>query len=89
MVANVLTSVSWRRHTARVPPATRTQQQAEDLLGESLEGWVVCRRAEGLSWNAITAELAECTNGQCDLHPETVRTWFAGVDPSIPLGHAI
>jgi hypothetical protein len=86
MVANVLTSVSWRRHTARVPPATPAQQEAERLLQEPLKEFVVSRRVEGLSWNAITAELAERTNGQCNLHSETIRTWFAEVDPTIPLG---
>jgi hypothetical protein len=69
-----------------VPPATRTQQLVEVLLGEPLEGWVVARRADGLSWKAITAELTECTNGQCDLNPETLRAWHREVDPKLPLG---
>jgi hypothetical protein len=81
-----LTFLADRPYGAGVPPATRTRQLVEALLGESLEGWVVARRARSLSWAAIAAELTECTDGQCDLSRETLRAWFAEVDPTIPLG---
>jgi hypothetical protein len=86
MVARGVALIACRPYGAGVPPATRTRQLVEVLLGEPLEGWVVARRAHGLSWKAITAELAEATDGQCDLNRETLRAWFAEVDPTIPLG---
>lgn len=73
----------WQSYGAGVPPATRTQQLVEARLGVPLEGWVITRRQQGLSWNAIAAELAEATG--CDLSRETVRGWHVEVDP-VPLG---
>lgn len=69
-----------------MPQVTRTRQLLENLLGEPLEPWVTSRRAAGRSWRAITAELAEHTDRQCDITRETLRSWFVEVDPQIPLG---
>lgn len=69
-----------------MPPATRTLQLIEVLLGAPLEAWVVARRQEGLSWRSVSAELEKATDGQGYLSRETLRTRFAEVDPGVPLG---
>lgn len=69
-----------------VPPATRTRQLVEVLLGEPLQPWVISRRAAGQSWSGIAKALVEALDGQCDINRETLRAWFAEVDPQLPLG---
>lgn len=58
------------------PAATPTQRLAETLLGQSLDEWIMARRARGLSWKSIAADLAVTTDGQVDLNRETLRVWY-------------
>jgi hypothetical protein len=60
----------------------------EALLGQPLQDWVIARRAAGRTWKSIATDLAEVTEGQCDLNKETLRAWYAEVDPSVPLGRS-
>jgi hypothetical protein len=77
-----------RSYRADVPSATRHQQLVENLLGEDLQAWVVLRRNTGASWRSIATELVEQVEGRCDVHPETLRGWFVGLEEPVPLGQA-
>lgn len=78
-------AISKRPYRAAVPSATRTRTLVEALLGESLEEWVVARRRAGQSWRSIASELDVCTDGRAGINRETLRSWFAEVDPRRPL----
>lgn len=62
------------------PTMTPTQRLAEALLGQSLDQWVGARRARGLSWKSIAADLAVTTDGAVDVNRETLRVWFREPD---------
>jgi hypothetical protein len=58
--------------TSRPP----TQRLADLLLGQSLDDFVLSRRAEERSWRLIARDLYERTNGQVDVTHETLRSWY-------------
>lgn len=45
------------------------------LLAQPVDQWIQDRRADGMSWRAITRLLCDKTNGQIDITHETVRAW--------------
>lgn len=53
-----------------------TQKLADLLLGQSLDDFVLSRRADDRSWRLIARDLYERTNGQVDITYETLRSWY-------------
>jgi hypothetical protein len=54
---------------------TPHQKLAGLLLAQPVDQWIRDRRAEGMSWRAVTKLLSDKTNGQIDITHETVRAW--------------
>lgn len=58
---------------------TTTQRLATALLGRDVRTWITDRRAEGISWRHIAADLAYETDGQVFVSHETIRNWASEV----------
>lgn len=58
-----------------MPAGTPTQRLADHLLGEPLEEFVRARRP-GRSWRLIARDIYEATNGDIDVTPITLASWF-------------
>lgn len=56
---------------------TPSQRLAALILRQPLRDWIETRRAAGLSWRAIAAELDDITAGQVAVTGESVRLWSA------------
>lgn len=54
---------------------TPREQLASIALGRPVRSWILDRRSEGLSWQAIARRLALDTNGKVGVTHETVRAW--------------
>lgn len=55
---------------------TPTQRLADHLLGESAETWIKAKRDAGLSWRRVSLVLRDETDGQIDVTPTTLISWF-------------
>ena len=58
--------------------ATTTKRLAEVLLDESLDDFVLSRRAQTppRAWRLVARDLWEATDGQIDVTYETLRSWY-------------
>lgn len=66
-----------------VPDAKPAQRLAEVLLGQPLDQWVAERRAVGMSWRTISADLAVSTQHQLKINRETLRNWYREPDEAL------
>lgn len=89
MMVERLTSGAMRPYGAEVTPTTTTRWVVEKLLDDAGEGplglWVVSRRSAGQSWRSIASELGGHTAPICSVSHQTLRAWFAEVEPTTPL----
>lgn len=71
-----------RNHTGTVPNGlSPAHLLADQLLDRPLADYVVEKRAAvpQWSWRLIAETLAQDTEGQVDVHSETLRLWFQNV----------
>lgn len=61
---------------------TPSHRLADVLLPTTLAEFVSTKRAAGRSWRLIARDLLEDTEGQVDVTPETLRSWFGSNEPS-------